>query len=59
MPPITILTDTVHSDDGSIVKPPFLTIHFSGAVTTFLPSHVVSFSVNFHVFSQLMNVLAN
>lgn len=46
MSPITVFADTIRSDDGCIIEPIFLNIHFSGVVTL-LPSRVVRFSADF------------
>ena len=57
MSPITIFADTVRFDDGCVVEPIFLDIHFSGIVTL-LPSRVVRSSVDFNSL-QLTNIPAN
>ena len=57
MSPVTVFADTVSSDDGWVVEPIFLNVHFSGVVTL-LPSRVVSFSVDLDL-HQLMNIPAN
>jgi len=57
MSPITVFIETVRSDDGCIVEPIFLNIHFSGIVTL-LPSRIVCFCVDFDSL-QLMNIPAN
>ena len=48
--PVTVFTDTIHSeDDGYIVEPIFLNIHFTGIITL-LPSCIVHLSVDFNFF---------
>ena len=47
MSPITVFANTIHSDNGCIVGPIFLNIHFSGIVTP-LPSRIVHFSISFY-----------